>query len=210
MGNPPVGLGFMGNPTVGLGFRGNPTMGLGFRGNPTMGLGFMDNPTMGLGFMGNPTVGLGFRGQPNPTMSPNEFVNEFWVVTTAAVLVWRAFFAYVTHLDRLFKQMIISEAGPNKTKFSPRGSKNHLQQQWFDEVSNKPRKESSVCVFFWEALWWQSWRDRKGSTTLNIWGTLSTCFALFILGVSVLSSSSLLGSEQIQEPTHNHGRNTYM
>jgi hypothetical protein len=31
-----------------------------------------------------------------------------------------------------------------------------------------------VCLFL-EGFWWQSWRDKKGSTTLNIWGTLSAC-----------------------------------
>ncbi len=43
--------------------------------------------------------------------------------------------------------------------------------------SNKPKKRS--VLFLGGFFGWQSWRDRKGSTTLNIWGTLSTCLLCF-------------------------------
>jgi hypothetical protein len=81
------------------------------------------------------------------------------------------------------------------------------------KFQTSPEKKA-VCMFFWGGF---LVAELEGQERFNYTKylrhpirLLCFAFACFILGVSVLSSSSLLGSEQIQEPTHNHGRNTYM
>jgi hypothetical protein len=77
------------------------------------------------------------------------------------------------------------------------------------EVQTKPRKESRVCVFGRLLVVAELEGQERFNYTKYLRHPihlLACLFACFILGVSFLSSSSLLGSEQIQEPTHNHGR----
>jgi hypothetical protein len=75
--------------------------------------------------------------------------------------------------------------------------------------------QKKKCVVFGRLFGWQSWRDKKGSNytkylrhPIHLFALLACLLACFILGVFVLSSSSLLGTEQIHEPKHNHHANT--
>jgi len=83
----------------------------------------------------------------------------------------------------------------------------------------KQSPEKEVCCF-WEAFWVA---ELEGQERFNytkylrhpihlfaLLCLLVCLLACFIFGVSVLSSSSSLGSEQIHEPKHNHhGRNIH-
>jgi hypothetical protein len=93
-----------------------------------------------------------------------------------------------------------------QTKQDFQRGKKIIYNKWFDEVLTSPEKQSSVfCVCFWEAFWWQSWRDRKGSTTLNIWGTPPYPLALLacFLPSSLASLFCLLPLYSVQNKFRN-------